>query len=323
LLHVINDVLDSAKIEAGRLEVLAVEFNLRGVVEDVVALLGPQARNKGLILRSDVSGDIPPRLVGDPQRLRQVLMNLVGNGLKFTETGEIRIEVSPAEASSRARQRAVRFAVVDTGIGIAETDLSRIFEAFTQVDGSATRRVGGTGLGLAISAQLVRLMGGRLDVVSAPARGSSFSFVLEFDIPATVSLPSQRAPLAQPVRPLAVLLAEDGKINQLLVKRILERAGHSVTIVETGAQAVDAVARSHYDIVLMDIQMPDMDGLEATARIRARATNGHRVSVIALTAYAMQGDRERCLAAGMDGYLSKPVRPEALLASLAEHAGRR
>lgn len=329
LLHVINDVLDSAKIEAGRLELASVDFDLRRIVDDLIALLEPQAAKKGLRLSADVAADLPPRVVGDPQRVRQVLINLVGNGLKFTERGTVRVNISKvrrterldgADPSDRADRVAVRFAVADTGVGIAEADLTRIFEAFTQVDGSVTRRFGGTGLGLAISSQLVRLMGGRLDVVSSPARGSTFSFVLELGIPATASVPLEDAPAAPAARALSVLLAEDGEINQLVAKWILERAGHKVTVVETGRTAVDALARAHYDIVFMDLQMPDMDGFEATAKIRASETSGRHVPVIALTAHAMEGDRERCLDAGMDGFLSKPISPELLLATLATYA---
>jgi signal transduction histidine kinase/ligand-binding sensor domain-containing protein/ActR/RegA family two-component response regulator len=330
LLHVINDVLDSAKIEAGRIDLVSVDFDLRKLVNELVALLGPQAAKKGLALSAEVSIDVPPRVVGDPQRLRQVLINLVGNGLKFTESGAVRVEVSRprhgadshgrVDSPDRAAHVAVRFAVVDTGVGIAEADLARIFEAFTQVDGSVTRRFGGTGLGLAISSKLVNLMGGRLDVASAPARGSTFSFVLELGIPATRSRPLEQATAGPSVRPLSVLLAEDGAINQQVVTWILERAGHRVTVVETGREAVDALARDHYDIVFMDIQMPDMDGLEATGRIRDSELIGRRVPVIALTAHVMEGDRERYLAAGMDGFLSKPVSPEMLLAALAEHS---
>lgn len=325
LLHVINDILDFAKIEAGRLDLVSVDFDLRGLIDGLVTLLGSQAANKGVALRRALSSDVPPRLVGDPQRLRQVLTNLVGNALKFTEKGEIRIEVSRAESSGQTGPVGLRFAVVDTGIGIAEADLERIFEAFTQADGSATRRFGGTGLGLAISSQLVRLMGGRLEVESVVGQGSRFSFVLAFCI-ADAESPSTVRPSFAPARtanrPLAVLLAEDGPVNQLLVKRLLEKAGHTVTVVDTGAKAVEALARADYDVVLMDIQMPGMDGLEATISIRSREADGRRrVPVIALTAHAMEGDRERCLAAGMDGYLSKPIRPDDLLASLAEHAG--
>ena len=322
LLHVINDILDFAKIEAGRLDLVSVPFDVRGLVDDVVALLGPQAAAKGFPLRNEVSSAVPLRLVGDPMRLRQVLTNLVGNALKFTDDGEIRVEVTRAHSSDPARPIGLRFAVADSGIGIQAADRARIFEAFTQVDGSATRRFGGTGLGLAISSQLVRRMGGQLEVESAPGQGSTFSFVLPFSVAEAQSLAPVRSSFARPARPLAILLAEDAPVNQLLVRRLLEKAGHTVTVVETGAQAVEALARAHYDVVLMDIQMPEMDGFEATATIRARERNGHRrVPVIALTAHAMEGDRERCIAAGMDGYLSKPIRSDALFASLAEHVG--
>jgi signal transduction histidine kinase/ligand-binding sensor domain-containing protein/ActR/RegA family two-component response regulator len=324
LLHVINDILDFAKIEAGRLDLVSVDFDLHTLVDGLAALLGPQAAKKGLALRSQVSSDVPPHLVGDPQRLRQVLTNLIGNASKFTDEGEIRIEVTRVDSSDTARPVGLRFAVVDTGVGIAESDCARIFEAFTQVDGSATRRFGGTGLGLAISAQLVRLMGGQLEVESALGHGSTFSFALAFGIAELQSQATVRPPIPQTARPLSVLLAEDGPVNQLLARRLLEKAGHTVTVVETGAQAIDAVARAHFDAVLMDIQMPQMDGFEATMRIRAREMGGQRrVPIIALTAHAMEGDRQRCLAAGMDGYISKPIRPEALFASLAEHAGTR
>ena len=324
LLHVINDILDFAKIEAGRIDLVSEPFDVRDLVDDLAALLGPQAAGKGVALHTGVSADVPPRLVGDPLRLRQVLTNLVGNGLKFTDEGGIRIEVTRASSSDPARPTVVRFAVIDTGIGIPETDLPRIFDAFTQVDGSATRRVGGTGLGLAISSQLVRRMGGRLEVESALGQGSTFSFELTFGMAAAQSLAPVRTAAPRIERPLTVLLAEDGAVNQLLVKTLLEKAGHTVTVVDNGAAAVEAAARTRYDAVLMDIQMPEMDGFEATAIIRAREGPGPQVPhvpIIALTAHAMEGDRERCLAAGMDGYISKPIRTDALFASLAQHTG--
>jgi signal transduction histidine kinase/ligand-binding sensor domain-containing protein/CheY-like chemotaxis protein len=324
LLHVINDILDFAKIEAGRLDLVAADFDLRSLVHDLTALLGPQATNKGLALRCDVAPDIPARLVGDALRLRQVLTNLVGNALKFTDAGEIRIDVTRVDSWDAARPTALRFVVVDTGIGIAEADRARIFDAFTQADGSTTRRFGGTGLGLAISSQLVHLMGGRLDVQSAVGRGSSFSFVVSFGIAEAPRVAPTLPSFARATRSLAVLVAEDGAVNQLLVRLLLEKAGHVVTIVETGVAAVHAVAHTQFDAVFMDVQMPEMNGLDATSRIRASETDGRRrVPIIALTAHAMQGDRERCLAAGMDGYVSKPIRPDALFASLAEFTGSR
>jgi signal transduction histidine kinase/ligand-binding sensor domain-containing protein/ActR/RegA family two-component response regulator len=345
LLRVINDILDFAKIEAGRLELVATDFDLRHMLNALVTLLGPQAAQKKLALRSNVSADIPPRLVGDPVRLQQVLTNLVGNALKFTDQGEVRIEVTridvprgessrsemsrtdvPRAESPSADARAarsitgLRFAVIDTGIGIAESDRTRIFDAFTQADGSATRRFGGTGLGLAISSQLVHLMGGRLDVDSVIGKGSTFSFAIGLQV-AEAPKPAPSIPeYARAVRPLSVLVAEDSPVNQLLVRRLLEKAGHTVTVVETGVAAVDASASGKFDVIFMDVQMPEMNGFDATGHIRAREgqQNKARVPIIALTAHAMRGDRERCLAAGMDGYVSKPIRPDVLFASLAE-----
>jgi signal transduction histidine kinase/ligand-binding sensor domain-containing protein/CheY-like chemotaxis protein len=324
LLDVINDILDFAKIEAGKLDLQQADFDLRELLNGLVALLGPQANQKGLAIRGDVAADVPGRLVGDAGRLRQVLTNLIGNALKFTDQGEIRIEVTNAASSDDTTNNAkvmLRFAVIDTGIGIAENDRARIFEAFTQVDGSATRRFGGTGLGLAISSQLVQLMGGRLHLESTVGRGSTFSFAATFGIAQT---PRAAAPLpvyARAARPLAVLVAEDSPVNQLLVRRLLEKAGHHVTIVDNGVAAIEAVARGRFDAVLMDVQMPEMDGFDATSRIRAAENGGPRLPIIALTAHAIQGDRERCLAAGMDAYVSKPIRPELLFASLAEVTG--
>jgi CheY-like chemotaxis protein len=231
--------------------------------------------------------------------------------------------VPTANATAADAKTQLRFAVIDTGIGIAENDRARIFEAFTQVDGSATRRFGGTGLGLAISSQLVRLMGSQLHLDSAIGCGSTFSFVVGFGIAEAVRPAAARPVFARAARPLAVLVAEDSPVNQLLVRRLLEKAGHQVTIVETGVAAVDAVARGRFDAVLMDVQMPEMDGFDATSRIRASENGGRRLPIIALTAHAIQGDRERCLAAGMDGYVSKPIRPELLFASLAAVTGSR
>jgi signal transduction histidine kinase/ligand-binding sensor domain-containing protein/CheY-like chemotaxis protein len=314
LLRVINDILDFAKIEAGRLELVTTDFDLRHMLNALVTLLGPQAAQKKLALRCNIAADIPPRLMGDPVRLQQVLTNLVGNALKFTDHGEVRIDVTRAGG-------ALHFEVIDTGIGIADCDRTRIFDAFTQADGSATRRFGGTGLGLAISSQLVQLMGGRLQVTSSVGKGSTFSFTISLPIAETTKPAPSIPEYARAVRPLSVLVAEDSPVNQLLVRRLLEKAGHSVTVVETGVAAIEASASAKFDVIFMDVQMPEMNGFDATGHIRAREgqlDGTPRIPIIALTAHAMRGDRERCLAAGMDGYLSKPIRPDVLFASLAE-----
>jgi signal transduction histidine kinase/ligand-binding sensor domain-containing protein/CheY-like chemotaxis protein len=320
LLRVINDILDFAKIEAGKLDLMPVDFDLRALAQDLVALLGPQASKKGLVLSCEIAPAVPARLVGDALRLRQVLTNLIGNALKFTERGTVVIEVAPSDAThaTNGAGPSLRFAVIDTGIGIADADCTRIFEAFTQADGSATRRFGGTGLGLAISSQLVRLMGGQLAVTSAVGRGSTFSFVIAMGIAEARPIAPARRAIARAARPLSVLVAEDGPVNQLLVKLLLEKGGHTVTLVETGVAAIEAVARTHFDAILMDVQMPEMNGFDATCRIRASERGGdRRIPIIAVTAHAMQGDRERCLAAGMDGYVTKPIQPDVLFASLA------
>jgi signal transduction histidine kinase/ligand-binding sensor domain-containing protein/ActR/RegA family two-component response regulator len=319
LLHVINDILDFAKIEAGKLDLAAIDFDLRQLVTDVVTLLGPRARDKGLVFSCDLPSSLPPRLVGDPLRLRQVLTNLVGNALKFTDSGDVRVEVSAVAAPDAGRPIGLRFAVTDTGIGIAESDRARIFDAFTQADGSSTRRFGGTGLGLAISAQLVQLMGGRLEVASELGRGSTFSFVISFVVAEAPAVTPERTRIVPAGRRLSVLVAEDNPVNQLLTQRLLEKAGHTVTMVDTGAAALDALTRATFDVVLMDVQMPEMNGFEATRGIReSEGAVGRRIPIIALTAHAMRGDRERCLDAGMDGYVTKPIRADDLYSVLAD-----
>ena len=457
LLTVINDILDFSKIEAGRLELEPIPFPLRDSLADTVRTLGMRAEQKGLELACDVPAHVPDDLVGDPGRLRQVVVNLVGNAIKFTEQGEVVVRVEPAEAGGESDDVTLHFSVTDTGIGIPQEQQQAIFEAFTQADASTTRRYGGTGLGLAISAQLVRLMGGRIWVESEPERGSTFHFTARFgQQPAVAGRPDRtrlaalqnlrvlvvddnatnrrillemlknwrmrpaavengpaalealrrarerrrpfdlvlldammpdmdgfqlaaavqqepelvgatlmmlssagsqgdaarcrelgvshyltkpvkqsdlldvimttvgaaaeapepeeaRPSLTPTVRPLRVLLAEDTPVNQVLAVRMLEKWGHSVAVVATGRQALQAVEQERFDLVLMDLQMPEMSGLEATAAIREReqATGAH-LPIVAMTAHAMKGDRERCLAGGMDGYVAKPVHPADL-----------
>ncbi len=322
LLDLLNDILDFSKIEAGKLELDASPFELRPLLDSTLAVVRLTAERKGLQLALDVDPQVPAGLVGDAGRLRQVLVNLLGNAVKFTEHGEVRVSV---DAVRRAGDRVeLRLGVRDTGIGIAADKQDRIFGAFIQADGSTTRKFGGTGLGLAISNRLVALMGGRIAVESTPGTGSLFHFTIELGVHAG-ALHDEEAPAASAPRAAAatarsglhVLLAEDNAVNQRVAQRFLERLGHQVTVANDGREAVDHWRQRPFDLVLMDIQMPEMDGFEAVAVIRAAEKDrGMRTPVIALTAHAMSGDRERCLAAGMDGYLTKPVKLAQLVAAI-------
>ncbi|MBI3896515.1 MAG: CHASE3 domain-containing protein [Acidobacteria bacterium] len=306
LLNVINDILDFSKIEAGRLDFESVEFRLRESLEDVMKGFAMRARQQGLELTFNVLPDVPEVLIGDPGRLRQVITNLVGNAVKFTERGTIALHVE--KKSQEESIVCLHFSVADTGIGIAQEKQELIFDAFSQGDGSTTRKYGGTGLGLAISERLVKLMGGNIWVESDPGRGSTFHFTASFGLgkhrgvfdeisSRTEALPSR----PERSRRFHILLAEDNPVNQRVAVGMLERRGHKVTAVANGREALAALDQQRFDIVLMDIQMPEMDGLATTAAIRERekATGGH-VPIIALTSYAMKGDRDRCLAAGME-----------------------
>jgi signal transduction histidine kinase/ligand-binding sensor domain-containing protein/CheY-like chemotaxis protein len=323
LLHVINDILDFSKIEAGKLDLSPVRFDFAALLDEVLGPFTPRAADKGLRLTGHLAPEVPAEVVGDPIRLGQILINLVGNALKFTTAGEVVVTVGLDDAAPPDASRTVglRVSVSDTGIGIAPEHQLRIFEAFSQADGSTTRKYGGTGLGLAISARLVELMGGRLTVMSAPEKGSTFSCTAWLARAATRT--EDRAAASDATgrpegRVLRVLVAEDNPVNQKVASRLLEKAGHSVVVVDNGRAAVDAVARERFDVVLMDVQMPEMNGLEATQAIRALEGGLAHTPIVALTAHAMRGDEERCLEAGMDGYLSKPIRAQELYAALAE-----
>jgi CheY-like chemotaxis protein len=277
----------------------------------------------------DVSADVPDALVGDPVRLRQVLVNLVSNAVKFTDQGEILVRV--VHGLEDAQHAVLHFSVVDTGIGIPEDKQVAIFQAFTQADGSTTRVYGGTGLGLSISWQLVSLMGGQIQVESTPGRGSAFFFSLTLPLasgPVAAKPPATAIAPARDTRRLRVLVAEDNLVNRTLAEHLLRRRGHDPVLVVNGREAVEALvdaradARS-IDVVLMDLQMPEMDGFEATAAIRERERGtGSRMPIVALTAHAMQGDRQRCLDADMDGYVSKPIDPTDLFAVIDEVTAR-
>ena len=339
LLSVINGILDFAKIEAGRLDLDEVTFDVRGTIGDTLKMLCQCAHEKSLNLTLEIDPDVPDILVGDVGRLRQVLVNLVGNAIKFTEVGEIIARISVEERSDAGVT--VHLRVSDTGIGIPPQKLDAIFNAFEQADASTTRRYGGTGLGLTICAQLAHLMGGRAWAESAVGRGSTFHFTARLAVGQTAATLGASGLGDQPVvvvdghatnreiprpepprtRPLRVLLAEDNYINQELTVTLLEDAGHQVSLATNGREAAEAAARGAFDVVLMDVQMPEMDGFEATVAIRAaeRATGRH-LPIVAMTAWAMKGDRERCLAAGMDGYVAKPIDATELYATLEQAA---
>ena len=317
LLDLLNDILDFSKIEAGKMELEAAPFEVAPLVESSLSVVRLTAQRKGLRLEADVDRGLPPWLVGDASRVRQVLVNLLGNAVKFTEQGSVTLSLAVEDAGPERTR--VRFGVRDTGIGIPADKHDRIFGAFTQADGSTTRRFGGTGLGLTISLRLVGLMGGKLEIESEVGRGSLFHFAVDLGVHAGAALEEPRAKLAALAATsrsgLHVLLAEDNKVNQRVAARFLERLGHSVVVANDGREAVDRWREQPFDLVLMDVQMPEMDGFEAVAAIRyAELDRGTRTPVVALTAHAMSGDRERCLAAGMDGYLTKPIK----LAQLVE-----
>jgi signal transduction histidine kinase/CheY-like chemotaxis protein len=318
LLAVIDEILDFSKIEAGQVRLEHIDVDVGAIVEQVLAPMEVRARQKGLRLDTRVDPALPPRLVGDPHRLAQVLVNLVGNALKFTERGFIHVAVE--RGPERDGVVDVVFAVRDTGIGIPEDRQRDIFEQFVQADGSTTRRYGGTGLGLAICSRIARLMGGDLVVESQLGHGSTFRFRVPLLVPRGEPAPvapahthARREPFG---RKRVVVLAEDNAVNQEVASTMLQRLGFSVVVADDGAAAIEAV-EAHPDAVavLMDVQMPTVGGFEATATIRGRAPEGsRRLPIIAMTAHAMEGDRARCLAAGMDDYVSKPIR----LATLVE-----
>ncbi len=310
LMTVINDILDFSKIESGKLRMEAIEFPIRGRVRDLVAIMAVRGEEKGIAVVGQVDDDVPDTLVGDPGRLTQVLMNLVGNAVKFTSEGEVRVVVGVEQADSNIVT--LKFAVRDTGIGIPADKLEQIFEPFVQADASTTRRFGGTGLGLAICREIVQLMHGQLAVESVVDEGSTFSFTAEFRR-GEGRRPTESGAVEAVSRPLRILLAEDNPINRRVARRLLEQDGHRIFTVEDGLSAVQAIEHERYDLVLMDVHMPRMGGFEALGAIRAseRIRGGH-IPVIAMTARAMEGDRERCLEAGMDGYIAKPVEPRLL-----------
>ena len=319
LLGLINDILDFSKIEAGKLDMEQLDFDLKTTLENTTEQLAPQAAGIGLELICRIAPEVPLLLKGDPGRLSQIITNLAANAIKFTHTGTIKI--SADIESGHGECVVIRFSVNDTGIGIPKDRLAMIFNPFIQADGSTTRKYGGTGLGLAISKQLTELMGGRIGIESEEGKGSTFWFTAQFVIqtsrgandlhgePVVSHAVTERC--SQGVR---ILLAEDNIINQKVAQTILSKMGFKSDVAANGLEAVAALELIDYDLVLMDCQMPEMDGFAATVQIRDSRSKviNHAVPIIAMTANAMKGDRELCLEAGMDDYLTKPVKKDVL-----------
>lgn len=332
LLTIVNQILDFSKIEAGKLELQIGNIDLTHVVRGTLELLKATAKSKGLELSASIDAEVPTELRGDGGRLRQVLINLIGNALKFTRNGDVKLQIS---VDRQTRTTAcLRFRITDTGIGISPETQARLFQAFAQADSSTTRRYGGTGLGLAICKQLVEKMDGAIGVESSAGAGSTFWFTVEFTKQSKTVSPIAppetkeiilRQPTSEPgqapgfVRPRRILIAEDNAVNQRVAVAQLKKLGYASDVVANGLEALEALNRIPYDIILMDCQMPELDGYETTRQVRKRS--GPQPYIIAMTASAMRGDRELCLATGMDGYICKPLRIADLKAALNEEAG--
>ena len=323
LLTIINDILDFSKIEAGKLDVELQPFVLRDCVNSALELVRHRATEKKLDLSVAIADDVPHTVRGDSTRLRQILLNLLSNALKFTEAGDVRLTVT------RGVNHELHFAVKDSGIGLTPEGMGKLFQSFSQADSSTTRKYGGTGLGLVISKRLAEIMGGAMAAESEGAgKGCTFRFHIQAEAVAAQASGDKPAgkttidPQLASRHPLRILLAEDNVVNQKLAMRLLLQMGYRADLASNGIEAIECVERQPYDVVLMDVQMPEMDGLEASRRIAAKYPRGKRPRIIAMTANAMQGDREQCLAAGMDDYVTKPIRVDALVAALTNTTGR-
>ncbi|MDY0170056.1 MAG: response regulator [Thermoguttaceae bacterium] len=319
LLTLLNDLLDSARIESGKLELESAPFSLRRMLDHVTRVLSARASEKGLCLYSRMPDGLPDAVLGDRMRLQQILLNLAGNAIKFTERGEVEISV---RGRPQDGEGCFEFAVRDTGIGISAAGLDNLFQPFTQADPSMARRFGGSGLGLSICKSLVEMMGGRIWVQSGVNEGSTFYFTVSLPLTKELPFDLETSPTMPTVAltQLHILLVEDNPANQKVATYVLQDRGHLVEIAEDGQTAIDLTGRNRYDVILMDVQMPGMDGLEATAAIRKREGGRGRVPIIAMTAHAMMSDQDRCVAAGMDGYLAKPVNARELIALVESKA---
>jgi signal transduction histidine kinase/DNA-binding NarL/FixJ family response regulator len=314
LLVILNDILDYSKLEAAKVELDVVDFSPEQVVDDIVSLFQSRAKSKGLSIDLSIASNVPLWLAGDQARLRQVLSNLIGNAIKFTEQGGVSVSCRYKAASFG--QSLVRFEIFDTGIGIPAEAVGRLFERFSQTDSSTTRKFGGTGLGLAISKQIVQLMGGEIGVITDVDEGCTFWFEVPMTEGQQPSALDEQAEVTKPSRRLRILVADDNRVNRMIAEMLLAKQGHTVETAVNGLEAVAAVRKTQYDLVLMDVQMPEMDGITATSQIRSLAGPECNVKIIALTANAMTGQREEYLANGMNDYVSKPINSKLLFAAI-------
>jgi CheY-like chemotaxis protein len=325
LLTIINDILDFSKIEAGRMELETAAFGLRECVDGAIALIRPLASDKGLAVESRIADGVPDVLMGDVSRLRQILLNLLSNAVKFTDSGSVTLTATAAPSAPDGALE-LHIAVADTGIGIPQDAMGRMFQSFSQADASTSRKYGGTGLGLAISKRLSEAMGGTMwaESTGIPGEGSTFHLTILTRAAADQRIrasgpdgvPRDLDPGHATRHPLRILLVEDNVVNQKLALRLLSMMGYQADIASNGIEAVEAIDRQRYDLVLMDVQMPEMDGIQATETIIERIPASDRPWIVAMTANAMDGDRERCIEAGMDDYISKPIRVEELVGAV-------
>jgi CheY-like chemotaxis protein len=322
LLLLVNDILDLSKAEAGKVELEVIDFELGHLINGVEKVLTLAARGKGLKLFKSVDPDLVKYIKGDPTRLQQILVNLVNNAIKFTSKGQVTIEARLANENPLIPM--IRFEISDTGIGISPLVIGRLFTPFAQADSSTTRKFGGSGLGLSICKHLVHSMGGEIGVRSEENTGSTFWFSIPLIAGTKQTRGRRRSDEPKfKVPKLRILVAEDNSVNQLIARKMLEAMGHNVVIVANGKEAIDALAVAPYDLVLMDCQMPELDGYEATRRIRGGANlTCVDIEIIAMTANAMKGDREKCLEAGMNNYISKPMKSADLAGVIAESVAR-
>ncbi len=327
LLRLLNEILDISRLEAGKFSLQEQPFQLRPILEETLKTLTLQASEKGLEVLCEYPPNMPDRLIGDSLRIRQILTNLLGNALKFTHRGTISLRVQVATESDT--EVAFLFSISDTGIGISKEYQKTIFAPFTQADSSTTRNYGGTGLGLAIVSDLVAMMGGRIWVESRISEGSTFHFTLRLPRDrsliagnkCSLSIDSSATTQRTSLKKLNILVAEDTRANQKLIHIILAKQGHAIMIAANGQEALDLLDVQEFDLILMDVQMPLMDGFQATMEIRKRELiGGARLPIVAMTAHAMRGDRERCLAMGMDAYISKPIDSAELIKVIEEYA---